>query len=86
MRVVFPCNGSIVLTKKDIETLKSFYETKLKTSKVYEIYNSSEYMIHVDHFNYLPQKSTIVLDEENLLTTAKLRNILKKFNNIQKSP
>ena len=43
MRVVFPCKGSIVLTKKDIETLKSFYETKLKTSKVYEMYNSSEY-------------------------------------------
>lgn len=76
MKVVFPCKGVIVLTKEDIETLNSFYNTNLMTSKAYEIYNTSEYMMQVGNFNYLPKKSTLVLDESKLLTIPKLRSIL----------
>ena len=76
LKVVFPCKGVIVLTKEDIQTLNSFYTTSLVTSKIYEIYNSSEYMMQVGNFNYLPQKATLVLDESKLLTIPKMRLIL----------
>lgn len=76
MKVVFPCKGVIVLTKEDIETLDSFYTTNLMTSKIYEIYNSSEYIMQVGNFNYLPKKTTLVLDESQLLTIPKMRLIL----------
>ena len=76
MKAVFPCNGSVVLTKTDIETLQAFYNTKLMTSKVYDIYNSSDFMIQVGNFNYIPTKFTIVLDNTKLLDIDKLRNIL----------
>lgn len=76
MKVVFPCKGVIVLTKEDVQTLNSFYTTNLMTSKVYEIYNTSEFIIQVGNFNYLPKKKSLVLDESQLLSIPKLRSIL----------
>ena len=76
MKAVFPCNGSVVLTKTDIESLQAFYNTKLMTSKVYDIYNSSDFMLQVGNFNYIPTNFTIVLDNAKLLDIEKLRNIL----------
>lgn len=76
MKVVFPCKGSIVLTKGDIETLEAFYNTKLITSKMYEYYQTSTYMLQVGNFKYLPKNYSIRLHNTNLMNIRKMRELL----------
>ena len=76
MKVVFPCKGSIVLTKNDIETLEAFYNTKLITSKMYEYYQSSAYMLQVGNFKYLPKNYSIRLHNASLMNIRKMRELL----------
>lgn len=80
MKVVFPCKGSLVLLKQDLETLEAFYNTSLLTSKMLDIYKASNVMVQVGNFNYVPQKSTLVLYKVNLLTIEKMRKILGIYN------
>lgn len=80
MKVVFPCKGSLVILKQDLETLQSFYNTKLITSKLYETYKQSNIMVQVGKFNYIPTKSSIVLYKANVLTIEKMRKILGLYN------
>ena len=79
MKAVFPCKGVIVLNKHDIQKLQSFYQSKLVTSKMSEIYNTTEYMVQVGNLNYLPPKSKIIVDDDNLLTFS-------QFDSIQDPP
>lgn len=76
MKVVFPCKGSIVLTKNDVETLEAFYNTKLLTSKMAELYQSSEYMLQVGNFKYLPKHYSIRLHNASLMNIRKMRELL----------
>lgn len=76
MKVVFPCKGSLVLLKQDLETLEAFYNTSLLTSKMLDIYKTSNVMVQVGNFNYVPVKSALVLYKVNLLTIEKMRKIL----------
>ena len=76
MKAVFPCNGSVVLSKNDIESLRAFYNAKLIASKVYDLYNNSNYMIQVGNFNYIPKEFTITLNDVTLLDIIKLRDLL----------
>lgn len=76
MKVVFPCKGSLVLLKQDLETLEAFYNTSLLTSKMLDIYKVSNVMVQVGNFNYVPQKSALVLYKANLLTIETMRKIL----------
>lgn len=76
MKVVFPCKGSLVLLKQDLETLKAFYNTSLLTSKMLDYYKTSNSAIQIGNFNYIPQKSALVLYKSNLLTIEKMRKIL----------
>lgn len=76
MKVVFPCKGALVLLKQDLETLQAFYNTSILTSKMLDIYKTSNVMVQVGSFNYIPQKSALVLHKANLLTIEKMRKIL----------
>lgn len=76
MKVVFPCKGSLVLLKQDLEILEAFYNTSLLTSKMLDIYKTSNSMIQIRNFNYIPQKSALALYKANLLTIEKMRKIL----------
>lgn len=80
MKVVFPCKGSLVLLKQDLETLEAFYNTSILTSKMLDIYKASNVMVQVGNFNYIPQKSALVLYKANLLTIEKMRKILGIYN------
>lgn len=84
MKVVFPCKGSIVLLKQDLETLKAFYDTSLVTSKMAEYYKTSNTMLQVGNFNYIPEKSALVLYKANLLTIEEMRKILGIYNETPK--
>lgn len=76
MKVVFPCKGSLVLLKQDLETLEAFYNTSILTSKMLDIYKTSNVMVQVGNFNYVPIKSALVLYNANVLTIEKMRKIL----------
>ena len=76
MKVVFPCPGSIVLLKQDLDTLKAFYNTSLITSKMNDIYKTSNSIVQVGNFNYIPPKNVLVLHKVILITIEKMRGIL----------
>lgn len=76
MKVVFPCTGSLVLLKQDLETLNAFYNTNLLSSKLVETYKNSNVTVQVGNFNYVPRNSSIVLYKANVLTIEKMRKIL----------
>lgn len=84
MRVVFPCKGSLVLLKQDLETLKAFYNTSILTSKMSEYHKTSNSMIQVGNFNYIPSKRALVLYKANLLTIEKMRKILGVYQEQEK--
>ncbi len=77
MKAVFPCKGVVVLTKHNVDVLNNFYEDHLINSKMFSIYRQANYSVQVDAFNYLPQNSKIVLeDNTNLLTIKQLNEVL----------
>ena len=76
MKVVFPCPGSLVLLKQDLDTLQAFYNATLMTSKMNDIYKTSNSIVQVGSLNYIPPKFTIALHKPNLLTIEKMRGIL----------
>ena len=82
MKVVFPCTGSLVLLKQDLETLKAFYNTNLLTSKLVETYKTSNVTVQVGNFNYIPRKSSLVLYKANVLTIEKMRKILGIYREV----
>lgn len=76
MKAVFPCKGTVILTKNDVDKLKSFYSDNLQNSKLFSIYQQSNYAIQVGKLNYLPQKSKIILDNAHFLTLQELHSVL----------
>ena len=76
MKVVFPCSGSIVLLKRDLETLKAFYNTSMMTSKLGQMQNSITDMVQLGHLNYVPKQTKFVLYKANVLTIEQMRKIL----------
>ena len=72
MKVVFPCEGAIVLMKQDLDILKAFYNTSLLQSKMLEVYRQSDTLIQVGNFNYIPQKNYVVLHKAHLLSIEKI--------------
>lgn len=85
MKVVFPCKGAIVLLKQDLETLEAFYNTSILTSKMLDIYKASNVMVQVGNFNYVPQKSGLVLYKANLLSIDSMRKILGLYQEPEKN-
>ena len=85
LKVVFPCKGALVLLKQDLETLQAFYNTSLLRSKMADYYKSSNSMIQIGNFNYIPQKNALVLYKANLLTIEKMRKILGIYQETKKN-
>lgn len=85
MKVVFPCTGALVLLKQDLETLKAFYNTNLLTSKLVETYKTSNVMVQVGNFNYIPRQSSLVMYKANVLTIEKMRKILGIYRESQET-
>ena len=78
MKAVFPSKGVVIVTKYNVDVLKNFYKNNLINSKLFSIYQQSDYSIQVGNFNYLPKKSNIILDNAHLLTLRQLQEIVAK--------
>ena len=76
MKAIFPCNGTMVIKKSDLDSLKSYYKTQLITSKLNDFAKVSKNIIQVGNFNYLPQNSNIILEPAELLSLDKLKSVL----------
>ena len=76
MKAIFPCKGSIILNKQDVEPLEAYYKTELIRSKMYEYYKASKDIMQVGPFTYIPQNTNIVLDKSSLLELQTLKNVL----------
>lgn len=78
MKAIFPNKGIVILTKQDVQKLNNFYKDTLLNSKLYSIYELSDYSMQIENFSYLPKKANIILDNANLLTLKQLHEILKE--------
>lgn len=70
MKAIFPCMGSLIMTKTDIEKLKDYYDCR-------QIENNSNLSIIENNFlNYFNDDSTFILDNVTPLTVSKLKKVL----------
>lgn len=76
MKAIFPCKGSIILNKQDVEPLEAYYKTELIRSKMYDYYKTSKDIMQVGIFTYIPQNTNIVLDKSSLLELQTLKKVL----------
>ena len=74
MKVVFPCKGSIVLTKSDVETLEAFYNTKLLTPYVERYIREKEQHLGKRRILFTKQER-----EETLREVEGLYKIFKEY-------
>ena len=73
MKAIFPKKGVVIVTKYNVNTLKDYYKNNLINSKLFGVYQQSNYSINVGNYAYLPQKSNIILDKSHLLTITQLQ-------------
>ena len=80
MKAIFPCLGSLIMTKNDIEKLKDYYD-----SRQIENTDNSTLIITNNFFNYFNDNSQLILDNVTPLTVSKLKNILGISSSAQKT-
>lgn len=78
MKAIFPGKGVIIVTKYNVNVLKDFYKNNLINSKLFGIYEQSNYYLQVGNFNYFPKKSNLVLEDAHLLTLKQLQELIAK--------
>ena len=73
MKALFPKKGVVIVTKYNVNVLKDYYKNNLINSKLFSIYQQSNYSMHVGNYAYLPKKSDIILNNVHLLTVTELQ-------------
>ena len=69
MKAVFPCKGTIVVTKQNVDVLSKVYQENLINSPLFMAYNQGNVDVQVGPFNYLPQNTKVVLRQNTELLT-----------------
>ena len=78
MKAIFPGKGTIIVTKYNVNVLKDYYENNLINSKLFSIYQQSNYSIQVGNLNYFPKNANLILENANLLTLKQLQELIAK--------
>ena len=78
MKAVFPGKGIVIVTKYNVNVLRDYYRNNLINSKLFAIYQQSDYFMQAGNFNYFPKKSNLILYKANLLTLRQLQEIVAK--------
>lgn len=84
MKAVFPSKGVVIVTKYNVNVLRDYYRNNLINSKLFAIYEQSNYFMQAGNFNYFPKKSNLILYKSNLLTLKKLQEVIA--NQINQTP
>lgn len=84
MKAVFPSKGVIIVTKYNVNMLRDYYRNNLINSKLFAIYEQSNYFMQAGNFNYFPKKANLILYNANLLTLKKLQQVVA--NQINQNP
>ena len=71
MKAIFPCLGSLIMTKNDIEKLKDYYDSRQISDD-----NNISVVAENNFFNYFNDDSTFILDNVTPLTVSKLKKVL----------
>ena len=82
MKALFPSKGVVIVTKYNVNMLKDYYKNNLINSKLFGVYQQSNYSIQVGNLKYPPKKSDIILDGANLLTLKQLQEYVLKQTSI----
>lgn len=90
MKAVFPTKGVVIVTKYNVNVLRDYYRNNLINSKLFAMYQQSNFHMQSGNFNYLPKKSNIILYKTHLLTLQQLQEVVAKqmresleYNNAQ---
>lgn len=78
MKAVFPTKGVVIVTKYNVNVLRDYYRNNLINSKLFAMYQQSNFSMQAGNFNYLPKKSNIILYKTHLLTLRKLQEVVAK--------
>lgn len=78
MKAVFPTKGVVIVTKYNVNVLKDFYRNNLINSKLFAIYQQSNFHMQSGNFNYFPKRSNIILYKANLLTLQQLQEVVSE--------
>lgn len=71
MKAIFPCLGSLIMTKSDIDQLKDYYDSKQLENNDY-----SNIIVENNYFNYFNDNSELILNDVTPLTVSKLKKVL----------
>lgn len=78
MKAVFPTKGVVIVTKYNVNVLRDYYRNNLINSKLFAMYQQSNFSMQAGNFNYLPKKSNIILYKTHLLTLRQLQEVVAK--------
>lgn len=76
MKAVFPTKGVVIVTKYNVNVLRDYYRNNLINSKLFAMYQQSNFHMQSGNFNYLPKKSNIILYKTHLLTLKQLQEVV----------
>ena len=82
MKALFPSKGVVIVTKYNVNMLKDYYKNNLINSKLFGIYQQSNYSIQVGNLKYPPKKSDFILNGANLLTLKQLQEYVLKQTSV----
>jgi hypothetical protein len=76
MKALFPCEGSIIVNKQDLDPMTAYYNMQLMRSNMNEYIKTANAILQVGNFSYIPESSHFVVNMENLSTIGQIKTAL----------
>ena len=76
MKALFPCEGSIIVNKQDLDPMISFYNMQLLRSNMNEYMKTTNAILQVGNLSYVPENSSFVVDMGYLNTIGRIKTAL----------
>jgi hypothetical protein len=76
MKALFPCEGSIIVNKQDLDPMNAFYNTQLMKSNMTEYLKTTNAILQVGNLSYVPENSNFVVNMSELNTIGRIKTAL----------
>ena len=76
MKALFPCEGSIIVNKQDLDPMNTFYNTQLMKSNMTEYLKTTNAILQVGNLSYVPENSNFVVNMSELNTIGRIKTAL----------